>query len=79
MAIEIPKKLAPGSSIPVSRQLRGRDKHAYIKSLEKRGHELVALLAELDRRGFDADVVIRKKRGRPSDVARFLSKQDDLL
>lgn len=79
MTIEIPKKLAPGSAIPVSRQLRGRDKRTYIISLERRGHELVALLAELDRRGFDAEVVIRKKRGRPSHVSRFLSKQDELL
>lgn len=78
MAIEIPRKLAPGKTIPVSRQLRGH-KGAYMESLENRGHEIIILLAEIDRRGFDADVVIRRKRGRPSCVARFLAKQDDLL
>ena len=79
MMIEIPKNLAPGEIISVSRQLRGRNKRFYMRSLEKTVHELVALLADLDRRGFDADVVVRKKRGRPSHVSRFLSKQSDLL
>lgn len=77
--IDVPKELAPGVTIPVSRQLRGRNKRDYAESLEKRWNELVELLAELDRRGFDAEIVIRKKRGRPSDVARFLSKQEELF
>lgn len=79
MVIVIPKNLAPGSAIPISRQLRGGNRNSYMENLERSGFELIALLVELDRRGFDADVVVRKKRGRPSNVSMFLSKQGGLL
>lgn len=77
--IKLPPKIAPGLVISVSRQLRPKAGEACGKSLKERGQDLGLLLAELDRRGFDADVVIRRKRGRPSDVSRFLQKQDDLI
>lgn len=77
--IEIPKKLSPGEVISVSRALRRKNKGRIKGSLKEQGAELGLLLIELDRRGFDADVVVRKKRGRPSHLSGFLSKQDELL
>lgn len=79
--INLPRKIAPGVVISVSRQLRTKAKAGTPnnRSLKEHGQELGLLLAELDRRGFDADVVIRKKRGRPSLISHFLSKQDELL
>ncbi len=79
--IKLPTKIAPGVVISVSRQLRPKAKagNPAKRSLKEQGQELGLLLAELDRRGFDADVVIRRKRGRPSDVSRFLQKQNELI
>lgn len=71
--IEIPDRVKAGDVISLSRALR-RNKD----SLKEKGSLLAALLEDLDRQGFDADIVVRPKRGRPSNLSRFLSLQSVL-
>lgn len=66
--------LTAGKVLHLTRMLRKNN-----KSLKEARDEIVLLLAEIDRRGFDADIVLRRKRGRPSNLSRFLSVQKDLL
>lgn len=68
----MPSHFRLGDTIPVTRILRSQG------SLKEGGFVLGILLAELDRMGFDADLIVRPKRGRPSDVSRFLARQFSL-
>lgn len=79
LKIEIPEKIAPGTIISLSRRIRAGNGKIFAESLEKNGNDLLVLLKELDRRGFDADLIIRRKRGRPSHLSIFLSNQCDLF
>lgn len=71
---DLPHTLTPGEVVQVSRIYRHHK-----KSLEEVGRDLGIFLAELDRRGFDVEITVRRKRGRPSNVSRFLARQGDLL
>ncbi len=70
---DIPRRITPGDVVQISRILRKQK-----KSLEERGRDLVALLADLDRQGLDVVISVRRKRGRPSNISRFLARQHDL-
>lgn len=71
--IDVPDRVKAGDVITLTRALR-RNK----ESLKERGAVLAAILDDLDRQGFDVDLVIRPKRGRPSNLSRFLSMQSVL-
>lgn len=68
--IDLPDRVKAGDVIPLSRALRRKR-----ESLKGKGAVLAAILEDLDRQGFDADIVVRPKRGRPSNLSRFLSLQ----
>lgn len=70
---EIRKRVSPGEVIEVSRILRRAGTNP-----EEAGRALGVLLVDLDRQGYDAEITVRRKRGRPSNLSRFLSRQGDL-
>ncbi len=70
---DIPRRIAPGEVVQLSRIYRRNG-----KSLEEAGRDLGALLNDLDRRGFDVEISVRRKRGRPSNISRFLERQREL-
>lgn len=70
---ELHKRITPGEVIEVSRILRRAG-----TKMEEAGRELGMLLVDLDRQGYDAQITVRKKRGRPSNLSRFLSRQTAL-
>jgi hypothetical protein len=47
-------------------------------SAESASNYVQSLLIRINEHGFDADIIVRRKRGRPSLKAMFLSRQQEL-
>lgn len=70
---KIPNQVKAGEVIKLSRILRDNG-----KPIEHAGKALGYLLIDLDRQGYEAEIVVRRKRGRPSNLSRFLMRQTEL-
>jgi hypothetical protein len=80
MSMQIPGNFKEGQVIQITRPLRKKSKDKrFIDNLFDNARDLVIVLAELDRLGFDAHLVVTKKRGRPSNVSRYLKRQQGLF
>jgi len=65
-----PDELAHGNVIDITRELRRKN-----VSGQERAEYLSTLIEEADKHGLDAKVVMVRKRGRPSNLSKFLSIQ----